>query len=315
MADGKWITDLGPDLTIAQAARIALRERLESVRDTLAPVLQQNDPDSVHRLRVATRRADAALHIFCETLPYKTYKKARKRLRGLRKSAGVARDSDVFFFNVLAHRVDRPAVDLTGVEFVAGYALGMRTAAQPELEKSVRENRSEFDEFIKDIVAGVSAAARDPQLVYLSRTLISSLLHELEDAASGNLTDYRHLHQVRIAGKRLRYAMEVFAYCFAEPFRESVYPQIEQMQETLGNANDCHVAVNHLLVLRARVQASSRVEWNRVRAGFNELLRQYKSRLIQERRRFTVWWKNWNKGGKQRLLELLRPAADALAGH
>src|SRR5207244_2148550 len=66
-------------------------------------------------------------------------------------------------------------------------------------------------------------------------------LIDWDHAASGDLKDYAHLHQVRIQGKRLRYAMEVFADCFAADFKEELYPQIEEMQEILGSANDSHV--------------------------------------------------------------------------
>ena len=46
----------------------------------------------------------------------------------------------------------------------------------------------------------------------------------------------------RIGAARLRYAMEVFADCFPPPFREVLYPMVEEMQEILGRANDSQVA-------------------------------------------------------------------------
>src|SRR5271166_2129584 len=60
------------------------------------------------------------------------------------------------------------------------------------------------------------------------------LLGELNQTASDDLNDCENLHQVRIIGKRLRYAMEVFAGCFAPPFREKLYPAMEEMQTILG---------------------------------------------------------------------------------
>ena len=53
----------------------------------------------------------------------------------------------------------------------------------------------------------------------LARPLLFERLQDLERTALGDLTDYGQLHQVRIAGKRLRYAMEVFADCFDPAFR------------------------------------------------------------------------------------------------
>src|SRR5262249_1709117 len=98
--------------------------------------------------------------------------------------------------------------------------------------------------FLAETVAAVHRPD-DPHLVTLldlARPLLTGLLEKLDQAASRNLDDYEHLHQVRILGKRLRYAMEVFADCFAPAFREKLYPMVEQMEEVIGNANDSYVA-------------------------------------------------------------------------
>src|SRR6266581_4509155 len=97
MFDGKWIEGLGPLLTVAEAARIALQVRLEVVRYFLPLAMHESDrdPEHVHRLRVGTRRAGAALRIFADALPSKLHRKAKKTLRSIRQAAGEARDWDV----------------------------------------------------------------------------------------------------------------------------------------------------------------------------------------------------------------------------
>src|SRR6516165_517998 len=98
MHDGKWIEGLGPLLSVAEAARLALQVRLEVVRYFLPLAMHDSDRDleHVHRLRVGTRRAAAALRIFGHTLPEKVLRKVRRTLRSLRQAAGEARDWDVF---------------------------------------------------------------------------------------------------------------------------------------------------------------------------------------------------------------------------
>jgi CHAD domain-containing protein len=49
------------------------------------------------------------------------------------------------------------------------------------------------------------------------------------------------LHQLRIAGKRLRYTIELFACVADDLLRQSVYPHVEELQDRLGKIND-HVA-------------------------------------------------------------------------
>jgi CHAD domain-containing protein len=136
-------------------------------------------------------------------------------------------------------------------------------------------------------------------LAELARPLLSGLLRELEEAASGDLDDYAHLHRVRIVGKRLRYAMEVFADCFAAPFREQFYPAVEQMQEILGNANDSHVASQRLEALRARLQVVQPAQWKRYRPGIEKLLRHHRERVPRERGHFEQWWRRWQKSGAE----------------
>src|SRR5438445_799947 len=98
MAEGKWIGGLTADMRLTDAAKRILSVRLRAVGEVLPRAVQEADcdPEYVHQLRVATRRADAALRIFSACLPRKTYKAARRRLRGLRQAAGAARDWDVF---------------------------------------------------------------------------------------------------------------------------------------------------------------------------------------------------------------------------
>jgi CHAD domain-containing protein len=127
-------------------------------------------------------------------------------------------------------------------------------------------------------------------------------------AALADLRDYAQLHQVRIAGKRLRYAMEVFADCFDPEFRETLYPRIEQMQEILGRANDSHVAIERLIDLREHLRMICPTAWPRLHLGFEQLLRAHQRRLPQDRRRFLQWWSEWHPTGSEAVMtSLLTP--------
>jgi CHAD domain-containing protein len=317
MADGKWITDLAADVPLAEAARHVLAVRLRVVAEALPRAVHEadRDPENVHQLRVATRRADAALRIFECGLPGKAYKRARRRLRRVRRAAGAARDWDVFLI-ALRERAAAPAEkERAGLDLLTGYGLGQRAAAQAQMEAVGQEQGPRFEGFVADTLAAV----RPPDegqgaatLIEHARPMLSGLLLNLEQAAAGDLDDYTQLHQVRIAGKRLRYAMEVFAPCFDVSFREDLYPQVEAMQEILGRANDSHVAEGRLLALRDRLRGGAAGEWKRYQPAVTALLRFHQRRLPQERRRFLKWWGTWRKSGAEALLALT-PAAAAPA--
>jgi CHAD domain-containing protein len=315
MADGKWITDLAADVPLAEAARHVLAVRLRVVGEALPRAVFEadRDPEHVHQLRVATRRADAAVRIFAPCLPDRAYRTARRRLRRLRRAAGAARDWDVFLIALLARCEGQPAKEQPGLDFLIGYAAGQRRAAQAQLEEAGADQMSGFETFLAETVAAVrapqEAGLQSATLLDLARPLLSRLLHDLEVKASGDLEDYAHLHQVRIAGKRLRYAMEVFALCFDASFREKLYPQVEEMQEILGRANDSHVAEGRLTALRDRLRRGAPGEWKRYQPAVAGLLRFHQRRLPQERRRFLKWWDGWRKSGAEALLALTPSAA------
>src|SRR5262249_32604120 len=55
-------------------------------------------------------------------------------------------------------------------------------------------------------------------------------------------TDAAALHQFRIRGKELRYAMELLAGAFPESLRTELYPAVEAIQDRLGEVNDLATA-------------------------------------------------------------------------
>ena len=146
-------------------------------------------------------------------------------------------------------------------------------------------------------------------LLDLAAPMLAELTGALAKAAAGDLDDYAHLHQVRIVGKRLRYAMEIFAGCYGSHFRDELYPAVEDMQEILGLANDSHVASQRLQALRASIQAFRPQDWKRFKPGIEGLIRYHDKRLPQEREQFLEWWTQWQEGsGKAALAAMLNVA-------
>jgi CHAD domain-containing protein len=317
MAEGKWISGLTATTDLADAARRVLAVRLEVVRDYLPLALHQadEDPEYVHQLRVGTRRAGAALEIFALCLPAKAYRKARRKLRDLRRAAGEARDWDVFLLDLAERERQAPERQRYGLDFLLGYALGQRTAAQGRLEEASPPVPFGMDRLLADTLAAIGPPSQDGfrTLLDLARQHLGVLVEELHQAATEDLEDYDHLHQVRILGKRLRYAMEIFAECFPPLFREELYPRVEDMQEILGKANDSHVAAQRLQALKRRLQTLRALAWKRLGPGVDALLRYHQRRLPQQRRQFHKWWAHWLKQGAEARLRCLLHGSVALS--
>jgi CHAD domain-containing protein len=313
LAAGKWISDLGASTPVADAALRVLAVRLGVVRDYLGPALRdyEKDPEYVHQLRVGTRRAGAALDIFRACLTERAHRKARKYLRRLRRAAGAARDWDVFLIEVSGHQPPRGG-RRAGFDFLLGYAAGQRLAAQAALAEAAPDYPFAFERLTAETLHAVGAPEGGPTtLLDLALPVLGDRLRELDDAAAKDLEDYGNLHRVRIAGKRLRYAMEVFADCFGPAFKEVHYPAVEEMQEILGRANDSHVARGRLEALRERIKGARPKEWKRYRAGVEGLIEFHQERLPEERRRFEGWWKSWQESGGEAAFHALLKAPAA----
>jgi CHAD domain-containing protein len=307
MADGKWITGLRPNMPVLEAAALVLATRLPIVPEQLARVRQlaHKDIEPVHQLRVATRRADAAVRLFRSCLPHRLYRKIRRRLRRMRQAAGAARDWDVFLLELRQRQKTAEQKQLPGLDFLIGYALGQRAAAQQQLDAVETLESDQLEDFLRQVLNDLHAPheGEPQQLGELAHEVLHDRLQMLQTAASGDLSDYEQLHQVRIAGKRLRYAMEILSDCFPPSLREDFYPRVEAMQDILGRANDSHVATSRLLALRKQLRHWPE-EWSRLRPGIEGLLHSHQRRLLQERRRFLNWWKQWQQAEPLGLLQL-----------
>ena len=307
MAESKWIGDLSGDVPMESAARRVLELRLGAVSERLPAAVfhAADDIEHVHQLRVSTRRAGAAVRIFADCLPSKAYSAIRKTLRKIRRAAGAARDWDVFL-EAMSERANAADVkQQSGLDFLLGFGQGQRVVAQHHLDDLVSV-QLEFDQVIKETLEAIDGGRKgDAPLRRQAVPLLTQLFRDLEEAASQDLQPYEHLHQVRILGKQLRYAMEIFAACFAPAFRDEIYPEIVAMQEILGLANDSHVAHGRLTGMKQWLQKMHPTLWARYRAGIDATIRFHQRRLPEQRRRFVRWLAKWKKTGIDNLLESL----------
>jgi CHAD domain-containing protein len=312
MADGKWIPGLTPAMSVEEAARAILAARLDVVRQYLPLAVEHpfDDPENVHQLRVGTRRAAAALRVFKDWLPKKHRKATRDHLRTIRQAAGDARDWDVFLINLRTAPPLHTAAGKPALDFLRGYALGERCAAQARLAEAAEEAGPGFAKAAAALPDRVRAAdADDPPATLgdLATAQLGALLAAFTDAVRADPSEPADLHQLRILGKRVRYAMELFADCFAPPLREALYPTVESLQESLGELQDAAVSAVRLETLRERTEKVEPDEWPRLRRGITGLIRSARAKLPAGRARFRAWREDWEKLRGQYPLESLRP--------
>jgi CHAD domain-containing protein len=283
---GKWIEGTLPDQPVSAAARRTLEVRLAVVWHylPLAAHRAEEDVEHVHQLRVASRRAVAAIEIFWELLPPRRARWLRKRLKEIRRTAGEARDDDV-----LAARLERWAQRHPSVNLVLKQVRRHRRQAQKPIRKIHRKLvRERFERGLSELLDRIrwreKRRRREPCFAAVARQSLRAVAAEFWTAAEGDFDDITALHQFRIAGKQLRYAMEVFATAFPPTFREEQYPLVEQLQQLLGDVNDHATA-------EARLKAwLDEAEDDELKRALKNLLAAERRSLAKSRQQFLAWW-------------------------
>jgi CHAD domain-containing protein len=129
---------------------VAVRAR--ELSELSANVLDTEDIERVHDMRVATRRLRAALEIFRPCFPRRKYKAALSEVKALADALGERRDRDVTIaalseFSTAIGRSDRPGVE--------------------SLIARIRVEQSEANEGLAPFVAEERLAALDARLADL----------------------------------------------------------------------------------------------------------------------------------------------------
>ena len=298
MADGKWISGLTWQTPTVEAARTVLKARLKLVSHYLPLAVEVADQDieHVHQLRVATRRAGAALHLFDLCLPTKMGRRANKQLRRLRRAAGEARDWDVFVQMLGSTRLLQSSAAKPVADLLFGYATARRMTAQEHLSTVAARSGPRFEKVREEVLEHLEQPAKIEALAPLGELALARLgdyFRTLDKATATTPTKYEELHQIRILGKRVRYAMELFADCFDTPFRTQLYPALEEAQELLGNITDRHVAAERFNAIRTHTQAYRPIEWPRYQKGLHALIQAQRRWFPKERKRYLAWRPRW----------------------
>ncbi len=303
---GKWIDGLAPDNSVGDAAQLSLEARLSAVTYwlPLAATYADRDIEYVHRLRVSTRRAAAALELYRNLLPKRPARWLKKRLQKIRRAAGTARDLDV-----LAERL-REQLGERGEALLADVA-ERREAAQPAIiaardhaccEDRVRHKIATLLEGLASGGKTKRAKRQQPFRDWASRQLHATA-EQFFAAMPADDSDLAALHQFRIQGKALRYAMELLAPAFGPEMRKDYYPLVEELQERLGRVND-HVSGSERL--NGWCEATDDAE----RAGLlGECVEREREQLAEALDRFRTWWTPQRADALRRGL-LGEPAAD-----
>ncbi len=244
MARSKWFPSLTSDSPQTRAAAVVLRARAATVEFYLRRLGARpgKNPEDIHQLRVATRRLVAALSVFKPLLDPSLQRKLRRCARRLRRLAGDVRDLDVQRMMLDCRRaaLERSAAP----NVVADCRRALDTMARTALRKLIQALPrwgQRFRRAARALVDSLPSRSEREQvgpLRAMADRVTQGRLDDLTAASREDLGDLDKLHRLRIAAKRLRYAMELFGACYGREFCEDLYARVQTLQEALGEIND-----------------------------------------------------------------------------
>lgn len=119
MAKAREVPGLHAELPFSEAAAATVRVRAEELFDAQEGVLDTEDIERVHAMRVATRRLRAALEIYRPYFDPDHYKPVLRDVKALADALGARRDPDVQLEALSALAVAMPRADLAGIDLLA----------------------------------------------------------------------------------------------------------------------------------------------------------------------------------------------------
>jgi CHAD domain-containing protein len=294
MPGSKWIRLKSLREKVHRVAARMLRSRLEAIVHylPLAAKRAEENVEYVHQLRVWTRRTDAVLDLCGKLFSKHERKRLGEQLDLLRDAAGSARDLDVLQERITALKPGLARDQLTRE------AEQCRRAAQKGIQKACSDLRNgkllllALRAIVKRLHRKGKKAPLAKRFDHWGVKRVQRLKKRFFKLAKKDLKDLSALHKFRIAGKRLRYALELVGDCFKRAPRKRAYAALDRLQMQLGAINDWR---------NLTVEIERALEGAKKRT----LQTQLKRLLAAEHRRLAaaqaVWEGQWNEREHKRL--------------
>ena len=224
-------------------------EQVNRLQTEIGNAIEAKDIEAIHQMRVASRRLRNALNYFKNCLPQKFAKEWQNEIRKITHTLGAARDLDIQI--ACLNELDDDSLE---DKIRPGYKrlLLRLTQRREKAQKKVIKNLIDLQEndLLTKMRQFLEALTANTDGIYL---FTPSLYEKAFSAINENLEAFlsyqsdiydpenmEKLHAMRIAGKQLRYTLELFAPIY----KQALLPHIQAMkeiQDLLGEIHDADV--------------------------------------------------------------------------
>lgn len=304
-------------------------EQVLFLENQIDGVQKSEDSEYVHQMRVASRRLRTGLILFKDCLPGKKSKVWLDDIMNIAHALGNARDLDVQIAELSQLYND----DLDA-KYKPGYARLLLRLKQSRVKSQKKINKTIFklveNDSLSDMTSHFGRLAEECSSTYsftspLYLKACDDIKKELDNFLSYQIylreqDPMDKLHAMRIAGKHLRYTMELFAPVFngaLDPF----IILMKDIQNLLGEIHDNDVWVNWLPTFIEKEQArvedyfGNTIPLIRLLPGLNHLIEDRTQAREKACQAFLLTWDSINDENAWQILNaLIQPPADIDTG-
>jgi CHAD domain-containing protein len=268
----KWEPGVTATNKVRPLARRALAARLVRVAKNLKRAAKESEDqaDNIHKLRTWCRRAAAAVELFCPLLPKKGRKWFARQLKKVRQAAGDVRDLDV----MLEQAADNPVL-------TEGLAQQRDKALRPlvKLHKRLLKN-NQFDKRQRRLLDDIDQPKK--RLGEWGMGRAGKQAQGLAALGERSLRALEAAHEFRIAGKELRYVLEIIGGALPAAATR-LYALLGGLQQQIGVICDHAAAETMYGQLLTQVSRSERPP---LRAAIAKA----KKEKTKTHKAFLRWW-------------------------
>ena len=297
MAKAKRIKGIKCNEAAPPGIKLVLETRFEEMYGFRQAALDWSDPEGVHSMRVASRRLRSALRDFMPYLRQRGLTSVSKQTKNIAAALGEVRDQDVAI--IALEKIQKQA----NAEVAA--ALQQLIDERKERRNESRDNLSsiliatEMKQAKTEFMARIEKATRpanppgQTELTFakMSAAIILDRLKELEKLSESLYKPFEieSLHDMRIAAKRLRYALELFQQCWGRSLH-TFAKNAARMQTALGEVHDCDVWIESI---GKRINLARKQKQDDQIAAFIWLLSHFVKLRTKYLRQAYDLWREW----------------------
>jgi CHAD domain-containing protein len=227
-----------------------LARRARALKQHLPHAIDGSDK-GVHQARVASRRLREAVPVLTAGVKGSKAHKALRKIKRVTKALGTVRELDVTL-HVLDDLSSRDTLPRIPLEEVRAHVVTERDDRRAVMLKRMEDvNAQKLERRLTSVCDALEDSDSEEWRDALGARLVnrSKALTTAIDQA-GHIYAPEQLHRVRIAAKKLRYALEV---AFDAGVKSAAAPvrTIKRTQETLGTLHDLQVLQAHVAAVQA----------------------------------------------------------------